>query len=141
MARPFEVPALRPASSVRSDEVWLGVGSRHRELGGADIDGPDCAGTGKETEIDPRQRTRKGFASESRCSLIERAWKAGGTRATPLSTAFLCGHTSMRPRSHLPRYEPTIIADSPRFSDLDLGSDRLRFTVQPGMGDPGRSRI
>src|ERR1700758_5618303 len=43
MDGPFEVPAFRPASSVRSDEVRLGVGSRHRELGGADIDGPDYA--------------------------------------------------------------------------------------------------
>jgi hypothetical protein len=35
MASSSEVPALRPASSVRSDEVRLVLGSRHRELGGA----------------------------------------------------------------------------------------------------------
>ena len=74
----------------------------------ADIDGADHAGTRKETGTDPRQRTRRtGFASEQRCSSIARAPEAGGTRATPSSTAFLCAHTSMRRRSHLPRYDST----------------------------------
>ena len=32
-------------------------------------------------------------------------------------------------------------ADSPRFSDLDLESDRLPFSVQPGLGDPFSCRV
>ena len=39
MACPFEISALRPAGSVRPHEVRLAVGSRHGELGGADVDG------------------------------------------------------------------------------------------------------
>ena len=81
MAGPFEVPALRPASSVRSDEVRLGVGSRHRELGGADIDGPDYAGTRKETGTDPRQRTAEQASPRSRdaprSSVPGGGWNAG----------------------------------------------------------------
>jgi len=66
MDGPFEVPAFRPASSVRSYEVRLGVGSRHRELGGADIDGPNFAGTRKETGTDSRQRTAEKASPRSR---------------------------------------------------------------------------
>ena len=49
MACPSEIPALRSARSVRSYEVWLAVGPRHGELGGADIDGAHHSGTRKET--------------------------------------------------------------------------------------------
>src|ERR1035441_4306429 len=39
VACPSEISALRPASSVRSNEVRLAVGPQHGELGGADVDG------------------------------------------------------------------------------------------------------
>jgi hypothetical protein len=59
VACPSEISALRPASSVRSNEVRLAVGPRHSELGGADIDGAHHSRTRKETGTDPRQRIRE----------------------------------------------------------------------------------
>ena len=47
------------------DEVWLAVGPRHGELGGADIDGAHHSRTRKETGTDPRQRIREKAAPRS----------------------------------------------------------------------------
>src|SRR5271157_1717170 len=58
VACPFEIPALRPTSSIRPEKVWLAVGPRHGELGGADIDGAHRSRTRKETGTDPRQGIR-----------------------------------------------------------------------------------
>ena len=142
MARSFEVPALRPASSVRSDEVRLGVGSRHRELGGADIDGPDYAGTGKETGTDPRQRTAEKASPRSRDAprsrVPGRRVERGQRRRLRRSFAPTrrC-HRDCTCRVTIPPRP----ADSPRFSDLDLESDRLPVSVQPGLGDPFSCRV
>ena len=55
VACPFEISLLRPASSVRPDEVRLAVGSRNDELGRANVDGADRTGARKEAGTGPRQ--------------------------------------------------------------------------------------
>ena len=57
VACPLEVSSFGSAGPVRFNEVRLALGSRHGELGGADVHGADHTGASEEKRIDRWWRT------------------------------------------------------------------------------------